>query len=57
MPFAHVFDSLTSVMALFVRDGICVDPPLCHGTSKGKYGSRTIDVVCVGESRKNRRSG
>ena len=32
-----------------VRDGICVDPPLCRGTSQGKCGSRTIDLVCVGE--------
>ena len=33
-----------------MRDGICVDPPLCRGTSQGKYGSRTIDLVCVGET-------
>ena len=33
-----------------VRDGICVDPPLCRGTSQGKFGSRTTDVVCVGET-------
>ena len=31
-----------------VRDGICVDPPLCRGTSQGKYGSKTIDLVCQG---------
>ena len=23
---------------------------LCRGTSQGKYGSRTIDLVCVGET-------
>ena len=33
-----------------MRDGICVDPPLCRGTSQGKYGSRTIDFVCAGET-------
>ena len=33
-----------------VRDGICVDPPLCRGTSQGKYGSRIIDLVCAGET-------
>ena len=33
-----------------VRDGIYVDPPLCHGPSQGKYGSCTKDLVCVGET-------
>ena len=33
-----------------MRDGICVDPPLCRGTSQGKYGSSTVDLVCVGET-------
>ena len=33
-----------------VGEGICVDPPLCRGTSKGTYGSKTIDLVCVGET-------
>ena len=33
-----------------VRDGVCVDPPLCRGTSQGKYGSRAISLVCVGET-------
>ena len=32
-----------------VRDGICVDPPLCRGTSQGKYSSRTKGHVRVGE--------
>ena len=32
-----------------VRDGICVDPPLCRGTSQGKYGSCAKGLVCVGE--------
>ena len=32
-----------------MRDGICVDPPLCRGTSQGKYGSCTKALVCVGE--------
>ena len=32
------------------KDGICVDPPLCRGTSQGKYGSCTKDLVCVGET-------
>ena len=31
-------------------DGICVDPPLCRGTSQGKHGSRIIDLVCEGET-------
>ena len=33
-----------------MRDGICVDRPLCRGTSQGKYGSRATGLVCVGES-------
>ena len=33
-----------------MRDGICVDPPLCRGTSQGLYGSRIIDLVCDGET-------
>ena len=33
-----------------MTDGICVDPPLCRGTSHGKYGSCTKDLVCVGET-------
>ena len=28
----------------------CVDPPFGRGTSQGKYGSSTIDLVCVGET-------
>ena len=27
------------------RDGICVDPPLCRGTSQGLYGVRIIGLV------------
>ena len=34
----------------FVKDGICVDPPLCSGRSQGKYGSRIIGLVCAGET-------
>ena len=33
-----------------VRDGMCVDPSLCCGTSQGKYGSCTKDLVGVGET-------
>ena len=33
-----------------VRDGICVDPPLCRGTSQVKYRSRIIDLVRAGET-------
>ena len=33
-----------------MRAGICLDPPLCRGTSHGKYGSCTKDLVCVGEA-------
>ena len=32
-----------------MRDGICVDPPLFRGTSKGKYGSYIKGLVDVGE--------
>ena len=32
-----------------MRDGICVDPPLCRGTSRGRSGSCTEGLVCVGE--------
>ena len=43
--------SYGSVSSVFcVRDGICVDPPLCRGTSQGKYGSRIIDVARVSET-------
>ena len=28
-----------------VRDGICVDQPLCRGTSQGIYGSRIIGLT------------
>ena len=41
---------LEQTLALPVRDGICVDPPLCRGTSQGKYGSSTTALVCVGET-------
>ena len=33
-----------------VRDGVCVDPPLCRGTSQGKYGSRIIGLGCEGDT-------
>ena len=33
-----------------MRDWICVDPPLCCGTSQGKYLSRAIDPVYAGET-------
>ena len=33
-----------------VRDGICVDPPLCRGPSQGIYGLRIIVLVCEGET-------
>ena len=33
-----------------MRDGICVDPPLCRGTSQGKYESRIMGLVCNGET-------
>ena len=36
-------------LALPVRDGIYVDPPLCRGASQCKYGSSTA-LVCVGET-------
>ena len=32
-----------------MRDGICVDPPLCRGTSHGKWSSCTEGLVRVGE--------
>ena len=50
---ARVFESnqqTTSCDLLhFVRDGICVYPPLCRGTSQDKYSSCTKGLVCVGE--------
>ena len=33
-----------------MRDGICVDPPLCSGTSQGVYGSRITGLVCKDET-------
>ena len=32
-----------------MSDEICVDPPLCRGTSQGKYGSCAKGLVFVGE--------
>ena len=29
---------------------MCVDPPLCRGTSQGIFGSRIIGLVCKGET-------
>ena len=37
-----------SCLPIRVRDGICVDPPLCRGTSQGKCSSCTEGFVCVG---------
>ena len=37
-----------AVVPSHVRDGICVDPPLCRGTSQGMYGSRIKGLVCEG---------
>ena len=36
-------------LAVFVREGICVDPPLCRGTSQGQHSSCTKSLVCVCE--------
>ena len=33
-----------------VRDGICVDPPLCRGPSQGVFGLRFTVLVCEGET-------
>ena len=33
-----------------VRDGICVDPPLCRGTSQGKKRSCAEGLLCAGET-------
>ena len=33
-----------------MRGGICVDPPLCRGSSQGMYGSCTEGLVCYGET-------
>ena len=32
-----------------MRERICVDPPLCRGTSQGIYGSCTERLVYIGE--------
>ena len=45
-----VFQCSGSHCGFDVRDGICVDPPLCRGTSQGIYGSRTTGLVCEGET-------
>ena len=37
-------------LAVNVRDGMCVDPPLCRGPSQGKYGLRFIGLVCESET-------
>ena len=31
-----------------MKDGICVDPPLCRGPSQGICGLRVIGLVCEG---------
>ena len=33
-----------------MRDGICVDAPLCRGPSQGIYGLRFIVLACEGET-------
>ena len=33
-----------------MRDGICVDPLLCRGSSEGRNGSCTKGFVCEGEN-------
>ena len=33
-----------------MRDGICVDPPLCRGTSQSIYGLRIKRPACEGET-------
>ena len=44
-----VEDGSRDVAVQSVRDGICVDPPLCQATSQGKYPSCTEGLVCLGE--------
>ena len=41
---------LLSLPPSFLRDGSCVDPPLCRETSQGIPGSRVIGPVCEGET-------
>ena len=41
--------SHTQIHTQTVRNEICVDPPLCRGTSQCKYGSCTEGLVCAGE--------
>ena len=33
-----------------MRDGICVDPPLCRGPSQGRFGLRIMGLVCESET-------
>ena len=33
-----------------MRDGICVDPPLCRGPSQGLFGLTIRGLVCKGET-------
>ena len=33
-----------------MRDGICVDPPLCGGSSQATYGSCAKGLGCEGEN-------
>ena len=44
-------------LAVFVREVICVDPPLCRGTSQGKYSSCAKSLVCVCEIVEKSRRG
>ena len=41
---------LTEITLVSVRDGICVDPPLCRESSQGKYGSCAKRLGCEGEN-------
>ena len=41
--------SASSCRTVCVRDGICVAPPLCRGTSQGKQRSCTEGLVYVGD--------
>ena len=44
--------STLSCFPSIAGDGTFVDPPLCRGTSQGKYGLRIIGLVCEGETGK-----
>ena len=46
----HLIHGTLHIATSTVRDGICVDRPLCRGTSQCIFGSRILRLVCKGDT-------